>query len=141
MLKNKLDEIKYRLYRIYYRRHIKSKIKLQNTKFNRIDILKYIQEKIKKNNKNFSYLEIGVQNETVFKEIITSNKIGVDPVSGGTHKMTSDEFFDQNEKFFDLIFIDGLHEYNQCKKDLINSVNFLNPGGIIVFTTLYQKII
>lgn len=130
---NYLNEIKYRFFQFIYGKNKDSCIKFEETTLNRIGVLKYIQDKIKINNENFSYLEIGVQHEVVFREIITENKIGVDPISGGTHKMTSDEFFNQNLKFFDLIFIDGLHEYEQCKKDLINSIKFLNKGGLIVF--------
>ena len=33
---------------------------------------------------------------------------------------------------FDCIFIDGLHEYHQVKKDIFNSLKFLNEGGIIL---------
>ena len=60
------------------------------------------------------------------------HKIGVDPVSGGNIRKTSDVFFkDKNEKF-DLIFIDGLHIYNQVKKDILNSIKFLNDNGLIL---------
>ena len=59
------------------------------------------------------------------------NKVGVDPVSGGTIKATSDEFFKNNKKNFDIIFIDGLHHYHQVKKDIINSINAINDSGII----------
>jgi tRNA G37 N-methylase Trm5 len=81
------------------------------------------------------YLEIGVAKNDVFNSIPLSlnNKIGVDPFSGGTHRMTSDNFFKINKKKFDVIFIDGLHTYKQCQKDLINSVKFLNDDGIIIF--------
>ena len=61
-----------------------------------------------------------------------SNKIGVDPLSGGNLKMTSDEFFKNNTKNFDCIFIDGLHIYEQVRKDILNSVNFLNSNGTII---------
>ena len=139
ILEKKLESFKYQFYNFYLNSKKDTCIKFENTSYNRIDVLKYIQNKIKKSNENFSYLEIGVQNETVFKEIITSNKIGIDPFSGGTHKMTSDNFFAQNDKFFDLIFIDGLHEYDQCKNDLINSLKFLNPNGLIVFHDFVPK--
>ena len=33
---------------------------------------------------------------------------------------------------YDLIFIDGLHEYPQVKKDIENSLNHLQPNGFIV---------
>ena len=46
--------------------------------------------------------------------------------------MTSDEFFKQNEKRFDLIFIDGLHEANQVFRDVKNSLNYLNENGVIL---------
>lgn len=133
MIKVRLEELKFKIYKFIYGNKKDTVIKFEKTDFYRADLLKYIQDKIKINNKNFSYLEIGVQHETVFKEINTANKIGVDPISGGTHRMTSDEFFNQNEKFFDLIFIDGLHEYEQCKRDLLNSIKFLKQDGIIVF--------
>jgi len=78
-----------------------------------------------------SYLEIGCGNDLVFSEI-NIHKVGVDPNSGGTLRMTSDEFFSQNTEKFDLIFIDGLHEANQVLKDIQNSVNCLNDGGLIL---------
>ena len=58
-------------------------------------------------------------------------KVGVDPVSGGTVRATSNQFFKNNEETFDCIFIDGLHEYDQVKRDIMNSLNFLNDGGVI----------
>ena len=58
--------------------------------------------------------------------------MGVDPVSGGTVRKTSDQFFSNNDKYFDCVFIDGLHEYKQVQKDIINSLRFLNDGGIIL---------
>ena len=55
--------------------------------------------------------------------------------------MTSDEFFKNNKDQFDLIFIDGLHHYNQVKKDIINSVEVLKDGGIILMLIAYLEII
>ena len=46
--------------------------------------------------------------------------------------MTSDEFFEQNTKNFDIVFIDGLHLDHQVKKDVENSLKFLNENGTIV---------
>ena len=59
-------------------------------------------------------------------------KIGVGPVPGGNRKMTSDKFFENNIEKFDCIFIDGLHEYAQVKRDIENSLNFLEPNGVIL---------
>ena len=94
----------------------------------RFDII----NKIIKNKKFKSYLEIGCQNDVNFSRIIIDNKIGVDPQSGGTHRMTSDEFFIQNKDTFDLIFIDGLHIYEQVIKDIDNSLKVLKENGIIL---------
>ena len=95
---------------------------------NRIQIIqKIIDEK-----KYKSYLEIGCFSNELFNKILITEKIGVDPVSGGTIKKTSDEFFLNNNKFFDIIFIDGLHHYNQVKKDIDNSLKFLNKDGVIL---------
>ena len=90
--------------------------------------------------KNYkSYLEIGTFKDELFKPIKCEKKIGVDPVSGGNVRKTSDEFFLENKQKFDLIFIDGLHHYDQVKKDIINSFNFLNNGGIILIHDCMPK--
>jgi SAM-dependent methyltransferase len=77
------------------------------------------------------YLEIGCRGNTLFDSVSSINKVGVDPASGGTHKMTSDQFFEKNKKKFDVIFIDGLHEYHQARRDVINSISALKDGGFI----------
>ena len=46
--------------------------------------------------------------------------------------MTSDDFFKQNKSTFDLIFIDGLHVYEQVLKDIENSLKVLNDNGVIL---------
>lgn len=94
---------------------------------NRIDI---IQSTIDRKNYK-TYLEIGCDTDLVFKKISINEKVGVDPISGGTIRDTSDNFFKYNKSKFDIIFIDGLHEYNQVKKDIKNSLNVLNDNGVI----------
>ena len=59
------------------------------------------------------------------------NKVGVDHESGGTHRTYSDDFFRDNATYFDVIFIDGLHIYEQARRDVVNSIKFLKPGGWI----------
>ncbi len=79
-----------------------------------------------------SYLEIGVKRGICFKEINCPEKTSVDPVWPATFRGTSDEFFAQNKQTFDIIFIDGLHESHQTKKDIFNALLVLAPGGHIV---------
>lgn len=79
-----------------------------------------------------SYLEIGCDRNQSFSNINIDKRVGVDPVEGGTHKMTSDEFFLNNNDKFDIIFIDGLHQYEQVIKDVKNSLNCLTKNGIIL---------
>ena len=68
----------------------------------------------------------------MFSKISIDNKYGVDPSSGGNIRKTSDDFFKDNKETFDLVFIDGLHEYSQVKKDILNSLKFLNKDGLIL---------
>ena len=78
------------------------------------------------------YLEIGCDKDQLFSKVNLKNKTGVDPYSGGNIRQTSDDFFLTNNKTFDLVFIDGLHTYEQVKRDILNSVKFLNDDGIIL---------
>ena len=86
-----------------------------------------------------SFLEIGCDKNSNFSNISVSKKIGVDPNSGGTHKMTSDEFFQTNIESFDLVFIDGLHETSQVDRDIDNSLKFLNKNGLILLHDCLPK--
>ncbi|QDD07083.1 class I SAM-dependent methyltransferase [Candidatus Methylopumilus planktonicus] len=95
--------------------------------FNRIALVNLLLNKFK----NASYLEIGCDTNSLFNSIPLKNKIGVDPSSGGTIRKTSDDFFKSNKVKFDVIFIDGLHTYEQVRRDIINSIKFLNKGGFI----------
>ena len=97
------------------------------TKPRRLDIIEHF---IKKNNYK-SYLEIGCCKNEVFSKI-NIKKVGVDPNSGGTVRLTSDNFFKTNKEKFDLVFIDGLHVYDQVKQDIINALEVLNNNGVIL---------
>jgi hypothetical protein len=79
-----------------------------------------------------TYLEIGCDKNILFNSVKIKKKIGIDPVSGGNLRMTSDSFFKNNQDKFDLIFIDGLHQYEQVKRDVYNSLKFLNDHGVIL---------
>ena len=90
--------------------------------------------------KNYKkYLEIGCDKDQIFSNILIDYKIGVDPVQGGNVRKTSDDFFKNNLDKFDIIFIDGLHEYGQVNKDINNSLKALNDGGIILLHDCMPK--
>ena len=78
------------------------------------------------------YLEIGCRDDACFNKVNAPDKTGVDPNSGGTHRMTSDAFFAQCKETYDLIFVDGLHESEQVYRDIENSLNHLSENGTIV---------
>ena len=128
----KLNRFKKIINKFYYQLFIENFSKKIQYKFPRDyfrwDLINYL---INKNN-YLSYLEIGCDDDVLFKKIKIKSKIGVDPVSGGTIRKTSNDFFKNNEKKFDIVFIDGLHHYKQVKQDILNSINFLNEDGIIL---------
>lgn len=99
----------------------------------RFSMINYLADLIKAR----SYLEIGVRRVSDnFNKINIQHKVGVDPGLEGyneaTYQLTSDDFFASNYEFFDIIFIDGLHEQEQVLRDIINSLSILNPKGFIV---------
>ena len=97
-----------------------------------------IQQIINKQNYK-NYLEIGCDNDENFANISIENKIGVDPLKGGTLRMTSDEFFKINKDNFDIIFLDGLHTYEQTIKDINNSLKFIKDKGVILIHDCLPK--
>jgi len=84
-----------------------------------------------------TYLEIGVNTQSQpgynWVGVDIPVKHGVDPNVDTTYRMTSDEFFDNYiSQKYDIIFIDGLHLFEQVYRDITNSLNHLVDGGIIV---------
>jgi len=81
-----------------------------------------------------TYLEIGTFLGVSFHNVNCDKKESIDPKHPATYKMTSDDFFTNEAKDnkWDIIFIDGLHEKEQVKRDIINSLNHLNENGTIV---------
>lgn len=94
----------------------------------RIELLQYLVD----SNQYQTYLEIGCDKNQVFDKISVPIKEGVDPHRGGTVRLTSDNFFKSDKRKWDLIFIDGLHEYDQVKRDVENSLERLTDHGTIV---------
>ncbi len=124
-------------YKIKYKKVDSRKIynNWENINLNRTALINLAVSKFQKNtvNSDINYLEIGCNNNENFNSVSlpVNNKYGVDPTSGGNIRTTSDVFFEKNKFFFDLIFIDGLHTYEQCQKDIINSLQFLKLNGYI----------
>lgn len=92
-----------------------------------------------------NYLEIGVLQGETFHRIQAANKIAVDPKfeiepdrrepMSDYIELTSDQYFDciaRNARLFDVIYLDGLHTFEQTLRDLMNAINFLRRDGVIV---------
>ena len=78
------------------------------------------------------YLELGCENNNNFNQIKCDYKVGVDMIKGGTHRMSTDDFFASNNETFDVIFIDACHHHDQVYKDFDNSLKVLEKGGMII---------
>ncbi len=93
------------------------------------------------------YLEIGIRKGCNLAEIRCENKTGVDPFprldltppglvdelkKAKIYTVTSDEFFKNCAQTFDVIFVDGLHQYAQALRDIMNALNVLKKGGFVV---------
>ena len=128
----KLNFLKLLINRIYYfifiERFSKKLIFDFPNNIYRWDLIQFLINKYKFQN----YLEIGCDKDQSFSKIIIKNKVGVDPISGGTIRASSNNFFIKNKNTFDIIFIDGLHHYNQVLTDINNSLNILNINGFIL---------
>lgn len=118
-----------RLYYYFFVERFNEKLTIEFPKnIKRWDLIQNIIDKKKYDN----YLEIGCDKDQSFSKIAVKNKVGVDPVSGGNIRSTSDQFFSKNKDNFDIIFIDGLHHYEQVIKDVNNSLKILNENGFIL---------
>src|SRR5690606_26031789 len=89
-----------------------------------------------------AYLEIGVYRGETFHEVRASRKVAVDPkfaidaserLDGSDYvERTSDDFFRDCRDTFDVIYLDGLHTFEQTLRDLLNSCERLSRDGVIL---------
>lgn len=106
------------------------------------------------------YLEIGVRDGATFCNVKMPHKTAVDPNfvfntkahSGqyiSYYDETSDEFFanlperlkqdtftsfDKNSEFkFDIVYIDGMHTFEQSYRDFRNVIQYIHNNSIIIF--------
>jgi hypothetical protein len=97
-----------------------------------------------------SYAEIGLEGGTNFARIQIPNRVSIDPAPNwnATYKLTSDDFFKtiSKDQKYDIIFIDGLHLSQQVIKDVNNSLDHVNDGGVVIMhdcnppTELHQDV-
>ena len=126
---NKISKIFNKIYYNIFVENFKGKLNFNfPPNYFRWDLIEYLINKYGYSD----YLEIGCDQDQLFSKIKIQNKVGVDPSNGGNVRKTSDEFFKENKKKFDIVFIDGLHTYDQVKKDILNSVNCLKENGIVL---------
>lgn len=91
-----------------------------------------------------SYLEIGVENGLTFRHVKSQFKVAVDPKflfnkwlknrHTFLYETFSDSFFatiDESVKY-DVIYLDGLHTYDQTKRDLVNSFKHAHKETFII---------
>ena len=98
VIKRKLEKWRYQLARQRYKSKQNGTVldwAWGNEAYSRIAIVNFLLAHTTKG--RGKYLEIGCLSNVIFHSISTPFKIGVDPVSGGTHQMTSDEFFSQSD--------------------------------------------
>ncbi len=93
-----------------------------------------------------SYLEIGVFGGDTFQKVEVDKKTGIDPEfqfnwkdinndnSVILREISSDCYFESLDpgQCFDLVFIDGLHTYDQTYRDLQNTLRHSNPRSVVL---------
>lgn len=91
--------------------------------------------------KDARYLEIGLDRGKTFEAVVATERWGVDPrprfsvtavPEGATLLVTtSDRFFElvSPETCFDVVYVDGLHRFEQTYRDLIHAFAHIQPRG------------
>jgi len=94
------------------------------------------------------YLEVGVSRGVTFHAVQAAAKVAVDPVfrfdveaaasenpNATYHQLTSDEYFGTvapTGDRFHVIYLDGLHTFEQTLRDLVNALDRLTPDGTVL---------
>ncbi len=81
------------------------------------------------------FYELQEKNDEKFKKVYDNFKKNISIFSRRVNviKNTSDFFFRSNKKKFNLIYIDGSHEYEYVRRDADNAFKTLNKDGIMIF--------
>jgi hypothetical protein len=97
------------------------------------------------------YLEIGVDRGETLLAVQSKNRTAVDPrpaldpadLPAGVDLQTvpSDVFFSRlpDDRRFDVVFIDGLHTFEQTYRDLINALDYLSVGGFVLIDDVWPS--
>jgi hypothetical protein len=97
------------------------------------------------------YIEIGLRKGRTFERVKARNKIGIDPdpqfnldwLPKGVRifRGTSDEFFSEfpAKPTYDLIFIDGLHTFDQVARDILNCLEWVKCNGVIIVDDCWPR--
>lgn len=95
------------------------------------------------------YVEVGVNKGNTFRHLSAALKVAVDPKflfdweaerrehgpNAQYHQVTSDVYFGSivdADQQFDVIYLDGLHTFEQTLRDLTNALAHLAPQGVIL---------
>lgn len=96
-----------------------------------------------------TYLEIGVEKGQTFFDVAVADKVAVDPQflfdiksreTSSTHffQCPSDKFFQSYHGApFDLVFLDGLHHFEQTLRDLMNALVFSHEKTLILIDDVF----
>lgn len=120
-----------------------------------MDRIKVINEFINKM-KYEKYIELGTSTGVCFLRVNAKKKLAVDPemrisrskrfkalfrnphnLKNEYYEMTSDNFFHKKKNYLkemkpDIVFVDGLHTYEQSLNDVRNALKVVKPGGIVL---------
>jgi hypothetical protein len=94
-----------------------------------------------------TYVEIGVRDGECIAQIRAATRIAIDPAPVGIensawegvvlHKQTSDDYFrttapvELRNRPVDVALVDGLHEFRQALRDVLNLEQYMSPNGVI----------
>jgi hypothetical protein len=98
-----------------------------------------------------TYLEVGVARGFTLEAVKIRNRTGVDPrplfsvrdlPTGITVFVgTSDDFFASlsADAAFDVVFLDGLHTYEQTYRDVIHALRHTDPSGVLLIDDVVPR--
>lgn len=78
-----------------------------------------------------SYLELGTWDGANFRKVECQDKVSVDINGKGTFTGTTDEFFSQNKRRFDVVFIDANHDIDYVVRDWNNSIAIADRAVVL----------